>query len=46
MLDCKAQFEYQDYKYYLEFRYIDEYFDIEYLTGIITNMFESQQATA
>ena len=35
-----AQFEYDGYKYYLEF---NDGIDEEYLTSIITNMFESQQ---
>ena len=40
--ESKAQFEYQDYKYYLRF---DDAIDVEFLTEIITNMFETQ-ATA
>ena len=43
MLDSKANFEYQDYKYYLEF---DDEIDVEYLTAIISNMFNTQQAAA
>ena len=43
---AKVQFEYLDYKYCLDFGNIDEYFDVEFLTEIITNMFETQQATA
>ena len=42
-LDCKAQFEYGDYKYYLQF---DDAIKIEFLEDIISNMFGTEQATA
>ena len=40
---ANAQFEYQGYKYYLEF---DDAIEVEFLTEIINNMFSTQQATA
>lgn len=41
-----AQFEYDGYKYYLGFTDIDESFNIEFITEIISNMFGTQQAVA
>ena len=42
-LNSKAKFEYLDYKYYLEF---DDEIPVEYLTEIITNMFNTEKAVA
>ena len=38
-----AQFEYLGYKYYLDF---DDAVEVEFITDLITNMFETQQAVA
>ena len=40
---ANAQFDYQDYKYYLEF---GDAIEVEFLEEIISNMFGTQQATA
>ncbi|MCH5152810.1 MAG: hypothetical protein J1F68_02465 [Clostridiales bacterium] len=44
--DAIAQFEYDGYKYYLGFADIDEYFTVEFIAEIISNMFGTQQAVA
>lgn len=46
MTKAIVQFEYQDYKYYLEFGNVDEYFNVEFIAEIISNMFSTQQAVA
>ena len=42
-LDCKAQFEYSGYKYYLEF---SDAIELEDLENIINNMFGTEQVAA
>lgn len=42
----RAVFEYLDYKYYLDFGNVDSYFNDDFITEIISNMFSTQQAVA